>query len=54
MSDKEEMRKELASLNFAEKIKILEQLRDRSLALAGSGLRRTNAAEQERTKTNAE
>jgi len=33
MNDKER-RKKLASLSFAEKIKILEKLRDRSLALA--------------------
>jgi hypothetical protein len=40
---KEEMRKRLAALSFSEKIKILEKLRDRSLALAGSGLRREAA-----------
>ena len=34
------MRKRLASLSFSEKIKILEKLRARSLAIAGSGLRR--------------
>jgi len=38
-----EMRKKLASLSFSEKIKILEKLRDRSRAIAASGLR-TNAA----------
>jgi hypothetical protein len=37
---KQEMRKRLATLSFSEKIKILEKLRDRSLALAASGLRR--------------
>jgi hypothetical protein len=36
---KKEMRKELAALSFSEKIKILEKLRDRSLAFAASGLR---------------
>jgi hypothetical protein len=36
---KQEMRKRLASLSFSKKIKILEKLRDRSLALAASGLR---------------
>jgi len=35
---KQEMRKRLASLSFSEKVKILEKLRDRSLALAASGL----------------
>jgi len=37
---KQEMRKRLASLSFSEKVKILEKLRDRSRALAASGLRR--------------
>ena len=37
---KQEMRKGLASLSFSEKIWILEKLRARSLAIAGSGLRR--------------
>jgi hypothetical protein len=36
---KQEMRKRLAALSFSEKVKILEKLRDRSLALAASGLR---------------
>ena len=36
---KKEMRKRLASLSFSEKVKILEKLRDRSLALAAWGLR---------------
>lgn len=40
MSGKDEMRKRLSSLSFAEKIKLLEKLRDRSLILAASGLRR--------------
>jgi hypothetical protein len=34
------MRKRLASLSFTEKIKILERLRDRDLAIAAAGLRR--------------
>jgi hypothetical protein len=34
------MRKKLAALSFSEKIKILEKLRDRSKAIAASGLRR--------------
>ena len=34
-----EMRKKLAALSFSEKIKILEKLRRRSLAIAASGLR---------------
>jgi len=34
------MRKRLAALSFSEKIKILEKLRDRSLAFAASGLRK--------------
>jgi len=38
------MRKKLASLSFSEKIKMLEKLRDRSLAIAASGLRRGKKA----------
>ena len=41
--NKNETRRKLASLSFSEKIKILEKLRDRSLALAASGLRRKTA-----------
>lgn len=37
---KQEMRKRLAALSFSEKIKILEKLRDRSLAISAAGLRR--------------
>lgn len=37
---KKDMRKRLAALSFSEKVKILEKLRDRSIALAASGLRR--------------
>jgi hypothetical protein len=40
---KQEMRKRLAGLSFSEKVKILEKLRDRSLVLAASGLRRGDA-----------
>jgi hypothetical protein len=36
---KPELRKKLASLSFSEKIKILEKLRRRSLAVAAAGLR---------------
>ena len=36
---KKEMRKRLAALSPTEKIKILEKLRDRSLALAAAGPR---------------
>ena len=36
---KPELRKKLASLSFSEKIKILEKLRRRSLAIAAAGLR---------------
>ena len=35
-------RKRLASLPFSEKLKILEKLRDRSRAIAASGLRKTH------------
>ena len=37
---KQEMRKQLASLSFSEKVEILEKLRDRSVAHAATGLRR--------------
>jgi hypothetical protein len=40
---KKEMRRQLAALSFSEKVKILEKLRDRSLALAANGLRRKAA-----------
>jgi hypothetical protein len=36
---KEAMRKRLAALPFAEKVKLLEQLRDRALAIAASPLK---------------
>jgi hypothetical protein len=42
---KPEMRKRLASLSFSEKIKLLERLRDRSLALAASGLNPKSAGD---------
>ena len=40
MQGKQEMRKRLAALSFSGKIKILEKLRDRSLAIGAAGLRR--------------
>ncbi len=43
LMSKQEMRKRLAALSFSEKIKILEKLRDRSLALAACGLRQKSA-----------
>lgn len=48
--NKREMRMKLASLSFAEKINILEKLRDRSLAIAASGLRRKKNATSENLK----
>jgi hypothetical protein len=39
LESKREMRQRLATLPFAEKVKILEQLRDRSQAIAKSPLR---------------
>jgi len=41
---KQEMRKRLASLSFSEKVKILERLRDRSLAFAANGPRHEKRA----------
>ncbi len=40
MVDDTTRRKQLATLSFSEKIRILEKLRNRSLAIAASGLRR--------------
>jgi hypothetical protein len=39
LESKREMRKHLAELSFSEKLKILEELRNRSLAVAASPLR---------------
>ena len=50
MRGKQEMRKRLAALSFSEKIKILEKLRDRSLAIAAAGLR-PKAANDRQTET---
>jgi hypothetical protein len=38
---KPKLRARLAALSFSEKVKILEKLRDRSLAIAAAGLRST-------------
>jgi hypothetical protein len=40
LESKRRMRKQIAELPFSEKIKILEKLRDRSLAIASNPLRR--------------
>jgi hypothetical protein len=40
LESKREARKRLAALPFSEKVKLLEQLRDRSLAIAGSPLKK--------------
>lgn len=48
---KEHMRKRLASLSFSEKIKILEKLRDRSPAIAASGLRRKKSKSSRQSVT---
>ena len=37
------MRRRLAALSFAEKVKLLEQLRDRSRAIAASPLKKKSA-----------
>jgi len=44
---KQETRKQLAALNFSEKIKLLEKLRDRSLAIARAGLRKSTPEKSE-------
>jgi hypothetical protein len=45
-----ERRKKLASLPFSEKLKVLEKLRQRSRAIAASGLRETTARQQKRNR----
>jgi len=45
-----ERRKQLASLPFSEKLKVLEKLRQRSRAIAASGLRETAARQQKRNR----
>jgi len=40
LESKRQARRRLAALPFSEKIKLLERLRDRSLAIAASPLRR--------------
>jgi len=42
---KPKLQARLAALSFTEKIKILERLRDRELAIAAAGLRRKAAKE---------
>jgi hypothetical protein len=44
------MRARLAALSFSEKIKILEKLRERGLAIAASGLRQKPAKGDVRDK----
>ena len=39
LESKREMRQRLAALPFADKVKLLEQLRDRSLAISASGFK---------------
>jgi hypothetical protein len=43
LESKRAMRRELAALPFAEKVKLLEQLRDRSLLIAASPLKQRQA-----------
>ena len=52
--NKREMRRKLASLSFAEKINILEKLRDRSAAIAASGLRRKKEATSQNLKVDTQ
>jgi hypothetical protein len=48
---KQEMRKRLAALSFSEKVKILEKLRDRSLAFEASGPRKKPAGSDKVTRS---
>ena len=49
LESKREMRQRLAALPFADKVKLLEQLRDRSLAIAASPLRRRHMTRVDRS-----
>jgi hypothetical protein len=40
LENKRETRKRLAALSFSKKVELLEKLRDRSLAIASSSLRK--------------
>lgn len=53
MDKDKERRKRLAALPFSEKLKILEKLRERSRAIAASGLRGTATGRPPRGKTTA-
>jgi hypothetical protein len=53
MDKDKERRKRLASLPFSEKLKILEKLRERSRAIAASGLREKAARRPPSGKTTA-
>ena len=50
LESKREMRRRLAVLPFSEKVKLLEKLRDRSLAIASSPLRRSHQPGQRNTR----
>jgi hypothetical protein len=41
LESKRALRQRLAALPFADKVKLLEQLRDRSLAIAASGIKKS-------------
>lgn len=48
VSEKREWRKRLAALSFSEKLELLEKLRDRSQAIAQSGLRSKRQSEDKK------
>ena len=43
--NKQDFRRQLVALSFTDKVRILEKLRDRSLAIAAAGLRRRENAD---------
>lgn len=49
---KQELRKQLASLSFSDKIKILEKLRDRSLAFAEARQKRKTSGKASNANPN--
>jgi len=48
VANKQQLRERLAALPFAEKLAILERLRDRSRAIATAGLRKVQTSEARR------
>ena len=50
LESKRKSRQRLAALSFSEKVRLLEQLRDRSLAIASNPLRHPSAVREKSAK----